>query len=197
MSEELLRIAVDGPGGESVAGAVAARGGDGGDDYEFRVLQSLRRIMRSVSGYSRRLNAESHVTTPQLICLHALRRSGAVTFGQLARAVDISVSTATGIMDRLEDKGLVKRKRSNADRRKVYLELTAAGAAVVTRSPSLLQDRLVAGLARLPESDRAGIAEALERVVSLMDAESLDASPHLVGEETFAHPKETDAQPDK
>ncbi len=90
------------------------------------------------------------------------------------------MSTINGIIDRLETRKLVKRRRDNSDRRRVWLEVTESGRKLAESAPILLQDRLSNALRRLPVLEQAAIALSLERVVALIRAEGIDASPNLV-----------------
>lgn len=144
-----------------------------------QILRSIRRIMRSTDLYSKRVALEYGVTVPQLVCLQALADGGEMPAGDLARAVDLSQSTCVGIVDRLEAKGWIERSRSTDDRRKILLRATAAGRELCARAPSLLQDTLASGLARLTEAEQSRIVEALERVVDMMRIAHIDAAPVL------------------
>ena len=150
------------------------------EKYGLRILKALRQIIRSVDIHSRKLNQEFNITAPQMICLHSLNREGPMTLSELARAVSLGASTTTGILDRLEAKGLITRKRNQTDRRKVDLNITGEGRKLTRAAPALLQDRLSEALQQLPELEQAAIALSLERVVNLMGADHLDTSPHLV-----------------
>jgi DNA-binding MarR family transcriptional regulator len=150
------------------------------DNCEYRILCALRRIIRAVDIYSRKLNNNSGLTTPQLLCLHSLEKAETMTLSELTREVNLSGSTVNGIVDRLEAKGYVIRKRSTQDRRRVYLHMTEAGKNAVQKAPSLLQDKLSSALAKLPESEQATITAALEQVVGLMELENVETSPNLI-----------------
>lgn len=147
---------------------------------ETRVLTSLRRIIRAVDIYSRQLNSKVGLTTPQLICLQSVVRAGKITLSVLTKNVSLSPSTVTGIVDRLEVKGLLLRERSKDDRRKVFLIPTTAGVDIVSKSPSLLQDKFSVALASLVEKEQEQIAESLEQIVDLMEVGNVDASPNLI-----------------
>lgn len=148
----------------------------------LRILRALRRIIRAVDIHSRKLNHDYKITTPQMMCLYSLAKGGAMTQTALARQVNMGVSTLNGVIDRLEAKGLVVRRRDVQDRRKVFVEVTEAGRSVTGSAPHLLQDRFSEALRGLPELEQAAIALSLERVVELMEAEHLDDSPHLATE---------------
>src|SRR5690349_22226468 len=68
-----------------------------------------------------------------LVHLHVLtvlESDGPLSMGKLADALDVSVASATGIVDRMEDRGLVERRREGDDRRVVQVAATDAGRAV-------------------------------------------------------------------
>ena len=149
------------------------------DNVELRVLSAIRKIIRSVSLYSRELKSKSQVTTPQLICLMAIVKNGPMTATTISREVFLSPSTIVGILDRLEQKGLVNRERSERDRRIVTVTATNAGLDLVAQSPSPLQESLKTRLQILPTEEQERIAESLEHVVALMEAHDIDGAPIL------------------
>lgn len=147
--------------------------------YDLRILQSLRRIIRAVDIHSRRLSTQHNITGPQLACLLTIQECGSLTSANLAKKVHLSPSTVVGIMDRLEEKKLVERKRDRKDRRQVYICITAAGRHLIAMAPSLLQDTLSTALVELPEHEQVAITSALEKLVDLMEARHIDAAPLL------------------
>lgn len=149
------------------------------NSYELRILQSIRRIIRSVEIHSHALVQDHDITGPQLGCLLTLAKNGPLTITQLARTVYQSPSTVVGIVDRLEDKGLAVRQRGNKDRRQVQVCLTADGETLIASAPSPLQKTLVESLQNLPELEQVSITLALEKVVDMMEARKIEASPIL------------------
>ena len=61
--------------------------------YDLRILRSLRRITRAIALHSKQLAACSHITAPQLICLHTLIANGAMTATAISREIHVSPST--------------------------------------------------------------------------------------------------------
>ena len=146
----------------------------------LRVLIALRKIIRAVGIHSKKLNNEFNVTTPQMICLYAIKKNKRITQTKLAQEVNLGKSTVNGIIDRLLLKNLIIKERDSKDRRKTFLELTEKGKDLTKSAPALLQDQLSNSLKKLPELEQAAIALSLERVVELMNAEQIDASPNLI-----------------
>ena len=160
--------------------------------YGIRILKSIRRIIRAVDIYSRKLNNDFNITTPQMICLYSLEKEGQLTQSQLAKKVNMGMSTINGVIDRLEKKSLIVKQRDTHDRRKVFIDVTEAGKAITKSAPSLLQDRLSHSLKKLPELEQAAMALSLEKIVQLMEVEHLEASPNLVPNNYINDKKDND-----
>ncbi len=147
---------------------------------EDRIIAALRRIIRAVDLHSRRLVEVYGLTGPQLATLQEAARLDGVSASDLARAIHISHSTLTGIIDRLERRGMVVRVRKGEDRRSVTIRVTEDGAAVLATAPSLLQDRFRNELGKLEEWEQTMMLGMLQRIATMMDAEGIDAAPVLV-----------------
>jgi DNA-binding MarR family transcriptional regulator len=107
--------------------------------------------------------------------------------GALARSLSLSPPTVTGILDRLESRGLVKRVRQVDDKRTVTVSLTEAGRRLLEQAPPPLQLSFLVKLRALPEAEQAAIAATLKRLVSMMAAEEIDAAPLLAPGDAVAH----------
>ena len=140
--------------------------------YEQGILRSLRRITRSIDLYRRQLAGRHGLTGPQLVCMRVLHEGGPITPSELARAVELSQATVTGIIDRLEAQALVSRARNVDDRRRVTVSLTDAGAALVAKAPPPLDARFLERLARLPDVHQARLLAALDEVATMMDIDA-------------------------
>lgn len=150
-----------------------------GESYDLRILQSLRRIMRVVDIQSHRLSLLHNITGPQLACLLTVKESGPLASGNIAKKNYLSPSTVVGIIDRLEKKELVVRKRDSRDRRQVFVHITPRGERIVEDTPSLMQDTLAKAILELPALEQVSITLALEKLTELMEASHIDAAPML------------------
>ena len=129
---------------------------------EDQVLTALRRIVRAIDLHSRRLVEQSGLTGPQLVTLREVARLGRIRPGSLAKAVNLSHATVTGILDRLEQRDLVTRTRDGEDRRSVIVSVTAKGQLILKDAPSLLQDQFRVELSRLEEWECTMILATLQ-----------------------------------
>ena len=67
------------------------------------------------------------LTPPQFYVLATIGYAGSLPFGEIGAKMMVTVSNLTGIVDRLEEKKLVARKRDDTDRRVVHVTLTEKG----------------------------------------------------------------------
>lgn len=158
-----------------------------GEELEASILAAIRRIVHAIHLHSRQLVRESGLTGPQLVTLRDVARLGPVSVSALARAVELSQPTVTGILVRLEREGLVRRERSTADRRNVVCTITPEGARRLGAAPPLLQDRFRRELGRLVEWEQTQMLATLQRLAAMMDAEEIPAAPLLVEEIAPGH----------
>ncbi len=175
---------------EKPTGAVSP----GHDELARDVLRSLRRILQAVDLHGRGLKARHGLTGPQIICLREIRRRESLNTGRLAREVGLKPPTVTGIVDRLEERGLVTRRRRHRDKRQVRVELTEQGCTVVDAAPAPLQEKFVERLGYLPRERQEAIAAHLDEVVGLLEADDIEAGPLLA--QGSANPASTDLTPD-
>jgi MarR family transcriptional regulator, organic hydroperoxide resistance regulator len=149
------------------------------DDRANTALIALRRILRVTELNARELAAHSDFTTSQLLVLQHIAREGKALPSAIARAVRLKQATVTVLLQKLESAGFVTRRRDTEDRRRIWIELSDAGAAALQMSPDLLQNRFERSFADLDDWEQAMIIAALERVAHILDAAGLDASPVL------------------
>jgi DNA-binding MarR family transcriptional regulator len=149
------------------------------DNRSTTALVALRRILRVTELNSRKLARQSELTASQLLVMQHVAREQKALPSAIARAVDLKQATVTVLVNQLEDAKLVTRRRDTVDRRRVWVELTAAGQAALRRSPDLLQNRFEQAFEDLEEWEQAMIIATLERVASMLDAHDIEAAPIL------------------
>jgi DNA-binding MarR family transcriptional regulator len=90
-----------------------------------------------------------------------LQHHGDLAMSRLAELMDISFSNATGIVDRMAERGLVERVRVPDDRRVVLVRMAARGLEALDELEAVKQDRLQAILGHLDEPQLERVAAAL------------------------------------
>ena len=91
----------------------------------------------------------SGVSMTHMHVLWLLQHQGDVPMSRLAELLGVSVSNATGLVDRMEERGLVERVRVPDDRRVVLVRIAADGVAAMDETEAVKQDRMRSILGRL------------------------------------------------
>ena len=110
------------------------------------------------------LAAELELSPAQCHVLHLIEPGRPIPMGQLAETLACDASNVTGLVDRLESRGLVRRRPSAADRRVKVLDLTAKG----SRLRGLMVDRMTAPpaiLQRLTPAEQRALVRILARLL--------------------------------
>jgi len=144
-----------------------------------QVLIALRRVIRATDLHSKYLAKTTGLTAPQILLLQAIRSIGQATIGELANKISLSQATVTTILDRLEKRHLVTRKRSDKDKRKVHAYLTEEAIEILINAPLPLQNQFTEQFSGLKEWEKSMIISSLQRVAEMMDAEDISAAPVL------------------
>ena len=108
--------------------------------------------------------AELELSPAQCHVLHLIEPGRPIPMGQLAETLACDASNVTGLVDRLESRGLIRRRASEQDRRVKVLELTPTGA----RLRTLLIDRMTAPpatLRRLSAAEQRSLVRILARLL--------------------------------
>jgi MarR family transcriptional regulator, 2-MHQ and catechol-resistance regulon repressor len=83
--------------------------------------------------------AKVALTPPQFYVLATIGYAGSLPFGEIGAKMMVTVSNLTGIVDRLEEKKLVLRKRDQTDRRVVHVTLTQKGSQLYNNTIPLFE----------------------------------------------------------
>lgn len=107
----------------------------------------------------------TRLSIPQYTLLGFLAADSGVPMGNLAKQMGHATSATTGLVDRLEAAGLVRRKSVVGDRRQKLVEITAKGRDLVRRIQAELRHHLGAILTQLEEKDQ----DAWVRIYQVME----------------------------
>jgi len=101
------------------------------------------------------------ISMSQMHVMHLLERHGELTMTHLAETLDVSLSAATGLVDRVEERGFVERIRVPNDRRIVIVRITRAGHQMLEDAEILRTEIIERVLDELDETQLAGVASAV------------------------------------
>ncbi len=107
--------------------------------------------------------ARAQLTGPQRSVMQMVFRSGGMSLTQLSRAVGLSHSTVSGIVDRLVIRGMLARQVNRTDRRFSRIVVTEAVADFMEKkAPGMIARPMVQALMRATPSERRTVANGLE-----------------------------------
>jgi DNA-binding MarR family transcriptional regulator len=110
--------------------------------------------------------AEGGISMPQLRALLAVERSGPVNLSAFAASIDSSLPSASRLVGRLEEAGLIVRGASKRSRREVEIRLTTSGRAALTALRAARRKEIARVLRRLDAASADKLAAALESFAS-------------------------------
>jgi MarR family transcriptional regulator, lower aerobic nicotinate degradation pathway regulator len=124
----------------------------------------LAQLSFVIGGLLERRASQRDLSLPATRLLGVLR-DREPTMNELARLLDLDKSSASGLVDRAERRGLVTRVPSAADRRSVLVRLTDAGQSLVAETAVAFEEDVTAILANLPKRDQAALARLVSRLL--------------------------------
>lgn len=129
-------------------------------ELKDRIIANFRSAMAELRCIGSERLLRLGVSMSQLHVMSMLERHGDMTMSRLADMIDISLSNATGLIDRMEERGFVVRARVPDDRRVVLVTLTDAGRKLLDDIEVLRAETLRIVLDRLEPDQLDGIARA-------------------------------------
>jgi DNA-binding MarR family transcriptional regulator len=124
------------------------------------IIADFRATITTLKAISSERVRRLGLSMAQLNILYTLQRCGEMPMSRLAEMLNVSLSNATGLIDRIEERGLVERSRVAEDRRIVLIRVTPAGERMLGEIDALSDDHLRSVLRRLDATERAAVAEA-------------------------------------
>jgi DNA-binding MarR family transcriptional regulator len=145
------------------------------------VLDALRRIVRELRLSSRSAERDTGLSGAQLFVLQRLAEKPAKTMGDLAERTFTHQSSVSVVVRRLVERGLVATAASEEDARRVAIQLTRTGRALLRRAPRVAQESLLGAIQGLPAVRRRELARSLGALVAAMGL--AEQAPELFFEE--------------
>jgi DNA-binding MarR family transcriptional regulator len=132
-------------------------------------IEAFTHALRRLGALYARLAAQQSAahgafSKQELMTLGALGLDGPARMSDIAERLGLGQSAVTPIVDRLEERGLVRRMRSETDRRVWVVELTADGRHAFDEEDAVYKQVAGAMLAPLDDDERAAFAALLEKI---------------------------------
>lgn len=143
-------------------------------DQTKQIIFSIRRLIQASELYTKELNKKYQISAAQLNCILTLYEYGPLPPSKIANHMMVKSSTVTGVVDRLEKKGLVERMRNSPDRRVITIQLTIAGKKLAQNAPPPIQQKIIDGLRQTEKSRINQIVRSLNMLTDMLDVQDLE-----------------------
>jgi DNA-binding MarR family transcriptional regulator len=148
-----------------------------GNEYVIKdIVEAIRRLVRAEYLDSQKMSKQYGLTAPQSLVLRLLIKKGALSSADLSRQMYVTPSNITGIIDRLEKKGLVERIRQQGDRRVALITLTQSGHELGKTIPDPIEKKIVNQLADLEPENLQILAMAMNQILNLIDTKGAEVT---------------------
>ena len=107
------------------------------------------------------------LTLPQFYVLATIGYAGGLPFGEIGEKMMVTVSNLTGIVDRLEEKGLVARERDAHDRRVIRVRLTEKGSKLYKNTIPLFEKSISQFFSPLDKSQQKELSSLLRKLIRI------------------------------
>jgi len=138
------------------------------------IVESIRRLVRAEYLDSQKMSKQYGLTGPQSLVLRLLIKKGALSSADLSRQMYVTPSNITGIIDRLEKKGLVERIRQQSDRRVALITLTQSGQKLGKTIPDPIEKKIVNQLSDLEPENLQILAMTMNQIINLIDTKGAE-----------------------
>ena len=137
-------------------------------------IDELRSAFSELMGAERRLRGRDphrpgELSINQVRALFQLARDEEITAGELAKRAELSPGSMTSMLDQLEASGIVRRRRSETDRRQVIVTLTDDGRELLAERRAAWQERWAAELRGCSEEELAAAVRVMRSLASMLD----------------------------
>ena len=144
------------------------------------IVTAIRQLVSSIHHNSSMLKKYYGLTGPQSEALRTLDDYGPMSSAELSRRLYVTPSNVTGIIDRLEKKGLVERIRKPKDRRISLITLTEKGRSLYQSLPASIEGKLISGLHDMDLEQVTMLHQELHKVLDILDADKYE--PKVLGD---------------
>jgi DNA-binding MarR family transcriptional regulator len=130
-----------------------------------RILDSIRRLVRFLRIHDRASQSQVGLSGAQLFVMRELGANPSLSLSDLAQRTLTDQSSVSVVVTRLVEAGFVSRDRDTHDARRLVLNLTKNGRAVLQKAPAAPQERLLEVFDGFPAADRKRLADLFTRVI--------------------------------
>jgi DNA-binding MarR family transcriptional regulator len=141
-----------------------------GEVLEF--MRLLWAVDHGLQSNSKRMESSLGVTGPQRLVIRLVGQRPGISAGELASLLHVHPSTLTGVLGRLEARGVVARRADPADKRRALLGLTTKGAKLDKLRSGTVEARVRTTLGRLPAPRVRAARDVLAALAEALDEDA-------------------------
>jgi Transcriptional regulators len=142
-------------------------------DPAAAIIADFRAMMTQLKCASSERLLHEGVSMAQIHIMYTVLRHGDMTMSRLADVLNVSDSNATGLVDRMEERGFIQRDRVPTDRRVVLVRVTEAGENLLREVDALSDEILRTVLGRLDPGQLLGVGQAVADLRAAVDATAI------------------------
>lgn len=141
------------------------------------VLKQFRAIFNTVKQHVRKTESALNISSAQLWALAVVVKNPGIRVSELGAAMAVHQSTASNLVERLEELGLVEKRRSEKDQRVVHLHPHTPGITLVSKAPQPIEGVLPVALNHLSSEHLSQLHDILEELLHILNAK--DSGKHI------------------
>ena len=144
-------------------------------------MNAIRSIVRALRLNTRAIELQMGISLAQLFVLQQLAERPADSLNELAERTATHQSSVSVVVRRLVERGYVSRTASPTDKRRIEIDVTTSGRALLADAPVTVQQQMIRGLGTMSGSERTMLADMLENWLRMSKIDL--ATPPMLGEE--------------
>ncbi|MCC6808045.1 MAG: MarR family transcriptional regulator [Deltaproteobacteria bacterium] len=137
--------------------------------HVLEFMRSIWALDHALQKRSKRMKRAQGITGPQRLVLRIVGRFPGISAGQLAELLHVHKSTLTGVLDRLERRGLISRRQDPQDGRRSFFGLTKSGRAIETKHEGTVEATVRKVLSDLPRVQVVTAENVLRRLTEALE----------------------------
>jgi DNA-binding MarR family transcriptional regulator len=132
-------------------------------------MQVMWALVHALDARSKRMAQELGVTGPQRLVLRIVGARPKISAGAVAKTLRLHPSSLTGVLRRLEDRGLLQRRSDPKDARRALLSLTRAGTTINSKRAGTVEAAVSRAIGRLGERELVAAQRVLQTLIEELE----------------------------
>ena len=141
------------------------------DQFQKELLRMLPKFLRQVTRKKNNIFSEGDISLAEVSVIEFLEEKGEINMSEIAAVLDLSFGAATSVVDKMVDKELIRRHRSEKDRRKVIVSLDRKGINTARKIVRFRKEAIDEFFSVLNEEEKQEYVNLLRKVLDNIEGE--------------------------